>query len=398
MRPHLIQQEYPPQIVRFAPSLGPAFALAEQRIQAAHATHLGYPYNLSFDPGVPASLGKYLINNLGDPYAGSHYGSEVCQLEREAVSWLMQLWQCADPSEFWGSIGASGTEGNLWGIYLGREALPDAVLIHSAEAHYSIPKAARIQRIEAVSIACNEAGEIDLDAFARALSALNRRPVITALTCGTTMKGAHDDIAGVIEKLDDAGISREKRYIHLDGALNAMVIPFLNEAPDAIRPSFRHAIDSISTSGHKMIGTPMPCGALVARREHVDRVATAIAYLRSNDTTLMGSRSGHAVLAIWARLMGHGKGGYAADAWNCAEKAKALACVLRQSGVPVLINPFSLTVVFPEPCEPIVKTYQLACHLGNAHAIVMPNVTDALLARFTEEYLGWWEAERASAA
>jgi histidine decarboxylase len=396
MRLHSIQQEYPSQIVPFAPNLSPVFALTEKRMKAAHETHLGYPYNLSFEPGVPASLGKYLINNLGDPYVGSHYGSDVCQLEREAINWLMKLWECDDPSEYWGSIGASGTEGNLWGIYLGREALPDAVLIHSAEAHYSIPKAARIQRIEAVSVACSEAGEIDLEAFTAALAGLNGRPVIVALTCGTTMKGAHDDIAGIIEKLDAAGISREKRYIHVDGALNAMVIPFLTEAPDAIRPSFRHAIDSISTSGHKMIGTPMPCGALVARKAHVKRVATAIAYLRSNDTTLMGSRNGHAVLAMWAKFMGHGNSGFAADASNCVEKAKALADRFRRRGVPVLLNPFSLTVVFPEPSEAIVNTYQLACYRGEAHAIVMPNVTDALLSRFCSDYLGWWETKKQS--
>ena len=69
--------------------LAQTFAQTEQRMRAAHASHLGYPYNLSFEPGVPPSLGHYLINNLGDPYAGSHYASEVCELEREAVSWLM---------------------------------------------------------------------------------------------------------------------------------------------------------------------------------------------------------------------------------------------------------------------------------------------------------------------
>ncbi len=45
-----------------------------------------------------------------------------------------------------------------------------------------------------------------------------------------------------------------------------------------------------------MIGTPMPCGAMVCRKEHSDRIARAVADLRSNDTTLMGSRNGHAVL------------------------------------------------------------------------------------------------------
>jgi histidine decarboxylase len=58
----------------------------DQRLQAAHATHMGYPYNLVGEPVVPAALSRYLINNLGDPYVGSHYGSDVCDLEREAIA------------------------------------------------------------------------------------------------------------------------------------------------------------------------------------------------------------------------------------------------------------------------------------------------------------------------
>ena len=386
MRPHIIHSDHFNYVSPEA-HMQPVFLSTEARMRTAHENHLGYPYNLSFEPRVPAALSKYLINNLGDPYAGSHYASEVCELEREAIEWLMRLWECKDHAQFWGSIGASGTEGNLWGIYLGREALPDAVLLHGAEAHYSIPKAARLQRIEAVQVDCNPEGEIDLAAFAKELKHLKGRPVIVALTCGTTMKGAHDDIGGVIRALDKAGCAR---YVHVDGALNAMVIPFLVEAEDGIRPSFRHGVDSISTSGHKMIGTPMPCGALVARKVHVERVATSIAYLRSNDTTLMGSRNGHAVLAIWSRLMGHGQEGFSADARACVKRAQALAERLRSAGVPVLCNPLALTVVFPQPAEQIVQTYQLACYKGEAHAIVMPNVTEALMERFWADYTRWW--------
>jgi histidine decarboxylase len=366
----------------------------EHRMRAAHHNHLGYPYNLSFGPGVPATLQQFLINNLGDPYVGSHYASEVCALEREAVSWLMRLWGCEKLDDYWGTIGASGTEGNIWGIYLGREALPDAVLLHSADAHYSIPKAARIQRIDAVEVPSNAAGEIDLTALATAVAGLNGRPVILVLTCGTTMKGAHDDIAGALAVLEAAGLGRDRRYVHIDGALNAMVIPFLKGAPDGIRPTFEMAIDSISTSGHKMIGTPMPCGALVARRIHVDRIARAVAYLKSNDTTLMGSRNGHAVLSIWTRLFGHGYGGYAHDSLSCSLSAEALADRLRAAGRPVLCNPHSLTVVFDEPGPEIVTRYQLAASKGLAHAVVMPNVTDDLLDRFATDYLNWskWAA------
>jgi histidine decarboxylase len=385
MRPHLVQNFEPAHTLSAAQSLKPIFDRTLERMKTAHATHLGYPYNLNFDPGVPASFNNYLINNLGDPYVGSHYASEVCDLEREAISWLMDLWQCENHNDYWGAIGTSGTEGNIWGIYLGREALPDAVLLHSADAHYSIPKAAKIQRIEAISVASNARGEIDLDALSQILATLKQRRVIVALTCGTTMKGAHDDIAGVIAQLDAAGIGQDKRYIHVDGALNALVIPYLDETPSAIRPIFRHAIDSISTSGHKMIGTPMPCGVLIAKRHHVERIASVVAYLRSNDTTLMGSRNGHAVLAIWSRLMGHGHDGYKRDAIICTERAKGLTKELRRISVPAYCNPHSLTVVFPQPAEHIVKTYQLACYKGEAHVVVMPNVTTGLLARFVDE-------------
>ena len=366
------------------------FAQTEHRMRTAHKNHLGYPYNLTFTPQVPAKLSQYLINNLGDPFTGSHYASDVCEIERQCIDWFMDLWDCDDHEAFWGSIGASGTEGNLWGIYLGREALPDAVLIHSNEAHYSIPKAARILRMKAECVKCEDNGEINLVAFAETLTRLRSKKLVIALTCGTTMKGAHDNIAEIIRLLDEAGITADHRYIHVDGALNAMVIPFIYSAPIEIKPSFHLAIDSISTSGHKMIGTPMPCGVLVARKHHVDRVASAVAYLRSNDTTLMGSRNGHAVLAIFAKLFGHGTAGYRRDVSKCLKMACRVTSELKRSGVPAQCNPHSLTIVFPQPEETIVKLYQLACYQGNAHAIIMPNVTDDLVNRFKVQYLAWW--------
>ena len=355
------------------------------RVAAARRNHLGYPYNLVSSDPEHATLSGVLLNNLGDPYVGSHFGCDTCALEREAIAWLMDLWEVEDAEAYWGAVGASGTEGNLWALYLGREALPEARLIHSADAHYSIPKAARILRMEATAVASRPDGTMDLDALSAALAARQRAPVVLALTCGTTMKGAHDDIPGAIARLDAAGIGPGERFVHVDGALDAMVVPFLPDAPEAIRPSFRHGVDSISTSGHKMIGTPMPCGVLVARRSHVRRVASAIAYLRSDDTTLMGSRSGHVALAIWERLVGRGRADWEADARASLARARRLEADLVALGVPVLRNPHALTVVFPKPEERIVRTYQLPCDGDLAHAIVMPSVTDALLDRFVAD-------------
>jgi histidine decarboxylase len=367
-------------------------ARIENRLQTAHANHLGYPYNLAGEAAVPSRFLGYLINNLGDPYVGSHYASEVCDLEREVVDWLMDLWGCDHKDDYWGSVGASGTEGNFWAFYLAREALPDAILVYPKEAHYSIPKAARILKMTTEPVACEPSGEVSLSDLRRVLSRLHSASVIVALTCGTTVKGAHDDIGGALRVLDQSGFGPDRRFVHVDGALNAMVLPFLEGVPEALQPNFRHQISSISTSGHKMIGTTMPCGVLVTRRRYVEHVASAVAYLRSNDTTLMGSRNGHAVLALWARLFGHGADGFRRDAERCAERARQLAGTLRDAGVPVLLNPHSLTVLFPQPSEDIVKHYQLACNADDAHAIIMPSVTEHLLGRFTADYLGWWES------
>jgi histidine decarboxylase len=361
----------------------------ERRIRIARSNHMGYPYNLAFTADELQRFGGYLINNLGDPYVGSHYATEVCELERQAIAWFESLWEC-DGSEFWGSVGTSGTEGNLWAFYLGREALPGAVLVHSDEAHYSIPKSGRILNMDTLAVKCSPDGAISIEHLQDLLRNLKGRPVVLALTCGTTMKGAHDDIQGAITAMDAAGYDRERRFIHVDGALNAMVVPFAASAPPAIRPSFRMAIDSLSTSGHKMVGTPMPCGVLICRRRHVDRIAEAISYLRSNDTTLMGSRNGHAVLAIWDRVTRHGVSGFRADVAGCLSRTERMTAELRLMGAPVLRNPLSLTIVFPAPSEAIIGKYQLAAAKGRAHAIVMPNVGDELIDRFLADYSGWW--------
>ncbi|RWB93703.1 MULTISPECIES: pyridoxal-dependent decarboxylase [unclassified Mesorhizobium] len=173
--------------------------------------HLGYPYNLDFDLEPISQFDKLLINNLGDPYVGSHYATEVCDLEREVVDWIMRVWECADPEKYWGTVGASGTEGNLWAIYLARETLDNPVLIYSTEAHYSLPKAAKILRIEALTCGADCSGAISPDALSEVIHANRHRSIILALTSGTTMKGAHADITSCVSVLDRVGIDPSRR-------------------------------------------------------------------------------------------------------------------------------------------------------------------------------------------
>ena len=124
-------------------------------------------------------------------------------------------------------------------------------------------------------------------------------PAIINVNIGTTVKGAVDDLDRIIAILEDLNIPRERFHIHCDGALFALMSPFVDSAPEI---SFQKPIDSIAVSGHKMLGCPMPCGVALSRKEHVEKVEQHIDYLNSVDTTIMGSRNGQAALYMWYSL------------------------------------------------------------------------------------------------
>ena len=62
-----------------------------------------------------------------------------------------------------------------------------------------------------------------------------------------------------------------------------------------------------------MLGCPQPCGVQITKRSHVKAVEEQIEYLNSVDTTIMGSRNGHAALFLWHSLREKGIAGIRAD-------------------------------------------------------------------------------------
>jgi len=95
------------------------------------------------------------------------------------------------------------------------------------------------------------------------------RPAIINVNIGTTVKGAVDNLDRILRILKNLGFTRDRFHIHCDGALFAMMLPFIEHASDI---GFHKPIDSIAVSGHKMLGCPMPCGIALTRMEHVKKV------------------------------------------------------------------------------------------------------------------------------
>lgn len=357
--------------------------------------HLGYPYNLDFDYGPLEGLQRFSINNLGDPFIESNYGVHSRQFELGTLLWFAKLWEIA-PEDYWGYITNCGTEGNLHGIYVGREVLPDGILYTSSETHYSVFKAARMYRMDFERIETLETGEIDYDILHERLVRNKGRPAILNVNIGTTVKGAVDDLDKVLEILDSAGYSEEEFYIHCDGALFGLMIPFVKQAPMV---TFKKPIGSVSVSGHKFIGCPMPCGVVMTRMKHIKVLSSDIEYLNSRDATIMGSRNGHAAIYMWYTLTKKGYGGMRKDVEKCLRNALVLKNMLEKAGVKCMLNELSSTVVFERPTEEtFIRKWQLACQGDIAHVVVMPNVDINKLQIFVAELIASRAREAVQAA
>jgi histidine decarboxylase len=281
----------------------------DKYLQQRSSVHFGYPYNLMYDHSELFNFMKYSINNLGDPYVPSNYSVHSRQFECAVIDFFAELWK-ADKDSYWGYVTTSGTEGNLHAILVARECHPDGILYTSNETHYSIFKAARYYRMDLRSIPTLPMGEINYDLLEKELDENRHLPAIINVNIGTTVKGAIDNLDRILEILTRLEIPRERYHIHCDGALFALMMPFINDAPEV---SFQKPIDSIAVSGHKMLGCPMPCGVTLTRKEHIKKVEHNIEYLNSVDTTIMGSRNGQSALYMWYSLRKKGLKGIQRD-------------------------------------------------------------------------------------
>lgn len=357
--------------------------------------HLGYPYNLDFDYGALTQLQHFSINNLGDPFIESNYGVHSRQFEVGVLDWFARLWEI-EKNEYWGYITNCGTEGNLHGILVGREVFPDGILYASRDTHYSIFKAARMYRMECVKVDTLVSGEIDCADFRAKLIANKDKPAIINVNIGTTVKGAVDDLDLVIQTLEECGFNHDRFYIHCDGALFGLMMPFVKLAP---KVSFKKPIGSVSVSGHKFVGCPMPCGVQITRLKHINVLSNNVEYLASRDATIMGSRNGHAPIFLWYTLNRKGYKGFQKEVQKCLRNAHYLKDRLRDAGISAMLNELSSTVVFERPRdEEFVRRWQLACQGNIAHVVVMPSVTidklDDFLNELIEKRSTWYEDEK----
>lgn len=250
----------------------------------------------------------------------------------------------------------------------------------SEDSHYSVLKNVRVLNARYIMIKRQENGELDYGDL-RDMIRVNRDvPAVIMANVGTTMRGAVDNIPQIRRILDELVVTNA--YIHADAALSGMILPFVPE-PQAF--ALDAGIDSISVSGHKLIGAPIPWGVVLTKRPHVERVGRAVEYVGVHDTTLSGSRSGLAPLMLWYALNRCVTDGLRELVSEMLANAEYAVQQFNQPGVRAWRHRNSVTVVFPKPSREVFEKWQIAPEGTKAHTITMPHVTREMIDELVDD-------------
>lgn len=342
------------------------------------AHYIGFPNSRLLSFAALADFLKFNINNIGDPFH-SNDGINTCDFEQEVIG----FWSTAlhlDPAVGWGYITNGSTEGIMHGIAQGRDRHDDAVLIFSEQSHYCLYKIAHLLRLPHRVIPSHPDGSLNLEALTTTLVELGGRPVILNLTVGTTFHGAIESPQQVLELLEQ----RHCRdfHLHVDAALYGPMHCWIHGAPLF---DFRLPIHTLSFSGHKFLGTPIPCGLVLSHRDPIQPFAGSAEYVGSVDTTVSSSRDGLCALALWLVIQQLGPLGLAELAAESLQRAEEVVHRLQEAGIAATRHPHGCIVVFPRPDQAIARRWQLATCGDSAHIVTVPGVTQEMINTFITE-------------
>jgi tyrosine decarboxylase/aspartate 1-decarboxylase len=327
-------------------------------------------------PFAARVFARYMEKNVGDP--GLFPGSIA--LEAEAIRTLGTLLSLPEAH---GYIVTGGTEANIIALWAAKERARGQgreVLVSEA-AHFSFDKAARLLDLDLIKLPLAPDHTVDLAAVKKALTP---RTIAIVGIAGTTDLGVVDPIDGLSALAVAKGI-----YLHVDAAMGGLVIPFARELGRSVN-QFDFSlpgVQSITIDPHKMGMAVIPAGGILFRSQAVSElVKIPVPYLSGGETalaTIVGTRSGASVLAVWALLEHLGRRGYRAVVARSCELTDYLAAAVRKiPGLKLAAEPVTNVVgIAPTdmPCERLAARLRekgWAVSLFNTHLriVLMPHL------------------------
>ncbi|KAA3608158.1 MAG: aspartate aminotransferase family protein [Planctomycetota bacterium] len=250
--------------------------------QSIHVHHPGYAGHMDSGVAVAGIVADFLVSALNQNLLAYELAPGATLLEKKLLEEFRLL--AGLPEGAGGTFTTGGTGANLaallsardaacrdssrFGLTRGRHGVPPTAplcLLASADAHYSIQKAAAIlglgsDRVLPVPVAGPER-RLDPEALPKVLEqAVHRglQPFALVATAGTTSCGAIDPIHACADFCEQHGL-----WLHVDGAHGGALL-FHPQARN--RLAGIHRADSLSLDPHKWLYAPKSAGLVLLRQ------------------------------------------------------------------------------------------------------------------------------------
>ncbi|MFE4818729.1 pyridoxal phosphate-dependent decarboxylase family protein [Streptomyces sp. NPDC056704] len=272
-------------------------------------------------------------------------------------------------------VTTGGTESNQLALLLAREAHAGVRLIHGANAHHSLPRAAWLLGLPDPVVVPAPAGTMDLAALDEALTELQglRGSLLVAATAGTTDAGLIDPLPDIADLCEAHGTR-----LHIDAAYGGGLL-----FSDHHRGKL-HGLDrahTVTLDLHKLGWQPVAASLLVVKDPHdLDALSHRADYLNADDDTEAGlpdllGRSLRTsrrpdILKVAVTLKTLGRAGLGALVDQVCARAVELADLVEAHPGFELYDPPTLSTVLFRPAEAsdeaVAAVRRILLHEGRA--------------------------------
>ncbi|MFE9252865.1 pyridoxal-dependent decarboxylase [Streptomyces sp. NPDC007088] len=318
-------------------------------VRGGERPFLSFPDHLSHQ--VTAELAPLLalfVDHRQGSYAATPFDHGAREYEAAVLRYFAAL-AGAPIEEVDGHVAASPQTALLHGLAVARRGLPAPSVYVSEQAHYDVVPACELPGMNHVGVRALPDGSMDPNDLRVQTRLRHEAGALVVATCGTPLRGAVDDVSEL-----SAAAAAGRVHVHVDATAGALVAAHSTPVPAW---SLAHGAHSVTLSGHRLLGLPVPAAVSLVRRGQRAPVRPGTA----PDRLLASSGSGLAAVLLWTRLRSLGRGGVAAMVARCQGVAAYAVEQFGRAGAGPGRFPGSLSVTFDRPPSWVVDKWRLEC-------------------------------------
>ncbi|MDH3649668.1 MAG: pyridoxal-dependent decarboxylase, partial [Saprospiraceae bacterium] len=258
-----------------------------------------------------------------------------------------------------GYVASGGTEANMQAVWIYRNYFlvklgadrEDICILCSEDSHYSVDKAANVFTLDLFKVPVDEdsreVSEEDIRKTVLKAKAKGKKHFIIICNMMTTIFGSVDNVDYFVMIMNELGCQFK---IHIDAAFGGFYYPFAKGKESSL--TFRNSnISSFTLDAHKMAQAPYGTGIFLIKKGYMQYANTKQAsYIKGEDCTLSGSRSGANAVATWMILVKNGPYGWQEKIFILQKRTDWMCENLEKLGIQFYRHPKSNNITIKSKC------------------------------------------------